>query len=72
MLAISGIPDHRTTKQDTNIWRKFLASRRGYIFLARVLHRIIRMFRSRGSKSKRAYFSVWNKALMQLFSSERK
>ena len=39
--AISRLKDHRTQQPDTNIWNQLLEKRRGYLFAARVLAKIL-------------------------------
>ena len=39
--ARSGLKDHREQQPDTNIWKQLLEKRRGYLFAARVLARIL-------------------------------
>ena len=39
--ARSGLKDHRKQQPDTNVWKQLLEKRRGYLFAARVLARIL-------------------------------
>ena len=71
LSARSGITDRRAPREDQNSWKDLISSRRGYMFAARTIHRIILMFKRKGSKSVQKHASTWNQALVPLFSSER-
>ena len=71
LSARSGITDRRAPREDQNSWKDLISSRRGYMFAARTIHRIILMFKRKGSKSVQKHASTWSQALVALFSSER-
>ena len=71
LTARAGIKDRRPAKPDRNIWKSLIVSRMGYIYSAKVLTRILRMFQTAGSRSHSGPKPLYKKALWLLFSAER-
>ena len=71
--ARSGIADKRPPREDNNMWKTLLESRQGYTYSVRVVARIIRLLRIRGSVSHSgpAGLSPHQKAMWTLFTAER-
>ena len=68
----SRLEDRRLPAQDSNPFRALLEARRGYHFAARVITRLLELFRKRGSVplDGRDTESLPNKALIILFANE--
>ena len=58
LSARFGIKDRRQRHEDSNRFKDLIASHRGYRFSARVLTRILRMYRAAGSRS--THCPLWN------------
>ena len=72
--ARSGLQDHRKQQPDTNVWKHLLEQRRGYLFAARVLARILAW--SRRHKKQKAdgddsTETTEQRAVKELFRGER-
>ena len=74
LSARSGLPDPRPKAHDTNIWSRLIESRRGYVYAARVLAKILGLFREAGSTSQTGpeqCSGLYQKGLWALFAAER-
>ena len=71
LSARSGFKKNRPNNPDTNIWENLIASRRGYSYSAKVLTKVLMMFRAAGSQSISGPEPVYQKAVWLLFSAER-
>ena len=79
LSARSGLKDNRPKNPDSNIWAGLLRRRRGYAYRARVLSRILALFRRRGSSSYEGptdganvqCSGLYQKGLWALFAAER-
>ena len=73
LSARSGLQDPRPPSKDTNIWSELLGRHRGYVYSARVLSKILGLFRNAGSINTSAIKSkgLYEKALWVLFAAEK-
>ena len=72
LSARSGLQDPRPPKQDTNIWSELLGRHRGYTYSARVLSRILGLFRNAiFQKSNISKMQCYQKILVCLFAAEK-
>ena len=59
LSARSGLKDPCPPNQDTNIWSELLGRHRGYVYSARVLFKILGLFRAAGSFNTAAIKMQW-------------
>ena len=74
LSARCGLKDNRPANPDINIWRRVLVSRRGYVYAAQVLTKILGLFRAAGSTSQTGpaqCSGLYQKCLWALFAAER-
>ena len=72
LSARSGLQDPRPPKQDTNIWSELLGRHRGYTYSARVLSRILGLFRNATfQKRNTSEMQCYQKAMQILFAAEK-
>ena len=74
LSARSGLRDNRPTKQDTNIWSDLVGRHRGYVYAARILSKILGLFRAAGSINQTGpaqCSGLYQKGFWALFAAER-
>ena len=72
LSARSGLRDPRSPQQDTNIWSELLGRHRGYTYSARVLSRILGLFRNATiQKHNPSEMQCYQKAMQILFAAEK-